>query len=161
MDCDMENKKPISRAGFDALVKELKQLQEIDRPAIIEAVQIARAHGDLGENAEYSSARERQRHIDKRIGYLEGTIKNAQVIDISSLTGDRVMFGATIVVEDEDGNKLQCQLLSDIEADGKAIVACTSPFGRAVVGKCKGDTCIVRTPAGEKEYEIIDVKFGD
>ncbi|MCL2017648.1 MAG: transcription elongation factor GreA [Alphaproteobacteria bacterium] len=152
-------KKPISRAGFDALMKELKQLQEIERPAIIEAVQTARAHGDLGENAEYSSARERQRHIDKRIRHLEEIIGNAQVIDISSLSGDRVTFGATVTVEDDTGNKMQCQLLSDIEADGKVVIACTSPFGRAVIGKCRGDTCVVRTPGGEKEYEILEVRF--
>ena len=153
-------KKPISRAGFDSLMKELQRLQDIDRPAIIAAVQSAREHGDLGENAEYSAARERQRHIDKRIGYLESVISGAEVIDVSSLSGDKAMFGATVTVEDEDGNKMQCRLLSDVEADGKAVIACTSPFGRAVIGKCKGDTCIVRTPNGEKEYEILEIKFG-
>jgi len=153
------NKKPISREGFDALVKELRQLQEIDRPAIIEAVQIARAHGDLSENAEYSSARERQRQIDKRVQYLEEVIGAAEVIDTASLSGDRVVFGAHIVAEDQDGNRMQCRLLSDIEADGKAVIACTSPFGRAVIGKCRGDTCIVRTPSGEREYEILEVSF--
>lgn len=154
------DKKPISRAGFDALVKELKQLQETERPAILAAVKAARELGDLSENAEYSSARERQRHIDRRIGFLEGVIGSARIIDISSLAGDKAVFGAHVTVEDEDGNKMQCQLLSDIEADGKAVIACTSPFGRAVIGKCKGDTCVVRTPSGEKEYEILEVKFG-
>ncbi|MCL1785830.1 MAG: transcription elongation factor GreA [Alphaproteobacteria bacterium] len=153
------DKKAISRAGFDALAKELKQLQETDRPAILAAVQTARELGDLSENAEYSSARERQRHIDARIRYLEDVIGNAQIIDTGNLSGDRIMFGAHVVVEDDDGNKMRCQILSDIEADGKNIVACTSPFGRALVGKCRGDTCVVRTPGGDREYEILEVIF--
>ena len=152
-------KNPISRSGFDMLVKELRQLKEIDRPAILDAVNVARKHGDLSENADYSAAREKQRHIDKRIGQIESVINNAQIIDIESLSGNRVIFGAHVVVEDEDGNKMQCQLLSDIEADGKAIIACTSPFGRAMIGKCKGDSCVVKTPVGDKEYEILEVKF--
>jgi len=155
----MENKRPISRAGFDTLAKELKELQEVERPAILRAVQTARELGDLSENAEYSSARERQRHIDARIRYLEDVIVSAQIIDTGNLSGDRVVFGAHVTVEDGDGNKMQYQILSDIEADGRNIVACTSPFGRAIIGKQKGDTCIVRTPGGEKEYEILEVNF--
>ncbi|MDR1207625.1 MAG: transcription elongation factor GreA [Rickettsiales bacterium] len=153
------NKKPISRAGFDALVKELKQLQEQERPEILKVVQWARSLGDLSENADYSAARERQRNIDKRIGQIESVIKDAEVIDIESLSGDHVTFGAHVVVEDENGNKMQCRILSDVESDGKTVISCTSPFGRAMIGKCTGDSCIVKTPAGEKEYEILEVKF--
>lgn len=153
------SKKPISRAGFDTLVAELKQLKEIDRPAILVAVQEARALGDLSENAEYSSAKEKQRHIDKRIRFLEETIGNAQIIDVSSLSGDRVMFGAHIVIEDDDGNQMKCQLLSDIESNGKTVIACTSPVGRAVMGKCVGDYCVVDVPAGRKEYEILEIEY--
>jgi transcription elongation factor GreA len=155
----MENKRPISRAGFDALAKELKQLKEIELPEIHRAVQAARELGDLSENAEYSAAREAQRNTNKRIGYLESVIGNAQVIDVSSLSGDRIVFGAHVLVEDENGKQMQCQILSDIEADGKTIVACTSPFGRALIGKCTGDTCVVRTPSGDKEYDILNVEF--
>jgi len=153
------DKKPISRAGFDALTVELKNLQEIERPEIIRVVQWARSLGDLGENADYSAAREKQRLIDKRIAFLESTIKNAQIIDVATLSGARVTFGANVVVSDEDGNRMSCQILSDIESDGKTVISCTSPFGRALIGKCRGDVCTVRTPAGDKEYEILEVKF--
>ncbi len=154
-------KKPISRAGFDGLVRELKQLQEVDRPEILRVVQWARSLGDLSENADYSTAREKQRQIDRRIRFLEDIIANAEIIDVDSLSGNRVMFGARVVAEDEDGNKMQCQILSDIESDGKNIISCTSPMGRALIGKCVGDTCIVRLPSGEKEYEILEVGFRD
>ena len=153
------NKSPISRQGFNKITEELRQLKEIERPAVLDAVNVARKHGDLSENADYSAAREKQRHIDKRIGYLASIINNVTVVDVDSLSGNRVTFGAHVLVEDQDGNQMQCRLLSDIEADGKTIIACTSPFGRAVIGKCKGDSCVVKTPSGDKEYEILEVKF--
>lgn len=154
-------KKPISRAGFDELVRELKQLQEVDRPEILRVVQWARSLGDLSENADYSAAKEKQRQIDRRVRFLEDTIGNAAVVDVDSLSGDRVVFGARVIAEDEDGNKMQCRILSDIESDGKSVISCTSPVGRALIGKCVGDTCVVRLPSGEKEYEILEVKFRD
>ncbi len=153
-------KKPISRNGFDNLAKELKHLTEVERPANQEVVAWARSLGDLSENADYSAAKEKQRIIDRRIRFLEDFISNANVIDVESLSGDRIVFGAHVVAEDDDGNRLACQILSDVEADGKNTIACTSPVGRALIGKCAGDTCIVRLPGGEKEYEILEVKFG-
>lgn len=152
-------KQPISSRGYDDLMSELRDLKEVDRPAILVAINEARKHGDLSENAEYASAREKQRHIDRRIIFLESIISNAQVIDIDSMSGDRAVFGAFVTVEDEDGNRMQCQLLSEIEADGKQRIACTSPFGRAMLGKCKGDSCTVKTPSGDREYEVIEVRF--
>ena len=152
-------KYPISRNGFDALVKELKDLKEVQRPEILKTVQWARSLGDLSENADYSAAREKQRQIDKRIQFIEGVIANASVVDVDSLTGNRVVFGARVVAEDEDGNQIQCRILSDIEADGRTVISCTSPVGRAMIGRCVGDTCIVKLPSGEKEYEILEVKF--
>ena len=152
-------KYPISRAGFDALVKELKDLKEVQRPEILKTVQWARSLGDLSENADYSAAREKQRQIDKRIGFIENIIANATIVDVENLSGDRVVFGARVVAEDEDGNKMQCRILSDIEADGKMVISCTSPVGRAMIGRCVGDTCVVKLPGGEKEYEILKVKF--
>jgi transcription elongation factor GreA len=152
-------KKPISKHGFEALNAELKHLREIDRPEIIKVVQWARSLGDLSENADYTGAKERQRIIDSRIKFLEDYIKAAMVIDLDSLSGDRITFGASVVAEDSDGNLMQCKILSDVEADGKTVIACTSPVGRSFIGKCVGDTCFVHTPSGEKEYEIIEVKF--
>ena len=154
-------KYPISRSGFDALLNELKDLKEVQRPEILKTVQWARSLGDLSENADYSAAREKQRQIDKRIQFIEGIIANASVVDVDSLSGNRVVFGARVVAEDEDGNKMQCRILSDIEADGKMVISCTSPVGRAMIGRCVGDTCVVKLPSGEKEYEILEVKFKD
>ena len=150
-------KKPISRAGFDALLKELKDLKENQRPEILKIVQWARSLGDLSENADYSAAKEKQRQIDKRIQFIEGVVGNANVVDVESLSGDRVVFGAKVVAEDDDGNRMQCRILSDIEADGRSVISCTSPVGRALIGRCVGDTCVVRLPSGEKEYEILSV----
>ena len=152
-------KKPISRQGFDGLVKELKDLQENQRPEILKVIEWARSLGDLSENADYSAAREKQRQIDKRIQFIEGIVANASIVDVDSLSGDRVVFGARVIAEDEDGNKMQCRILSDIEADGKMVMSCTSPVGRAMIGRCVGDTCVVKLPGGEKEYEILEVKF--
>ena len=152
-------KYPISRNGFDALVKELKDLKEVQRPDILKTVQWARSLGDLSENADYSAAKEKQRQIDKRIQFIEGVIANANVVDVESLTGNRVVFGARVIAEDDDGNQMQCRILSDIEADGKTVISCNSPVGRAMIGRCVGDTCIVKLPSGEKEYEILEVKF--
>ena len=127
-------KKPISRQGFDNLLKELKDLKENQRPEILKVVQWARSLGDLSENADYSAAKEKQRQIDARIRFIEGVIENAAVIDVESLTGDRIMFGARVVAEDEEGNKLQCRILSDVESDGRTVISCTSPVGRAMIG---------------------------
>jgi len=154
-------KKPISRAGFDALLKELKDLKENQRPEILKVVQWARSLGDLSENADYSAAREKQRQIDSRIQYIENIISNANVIDVDSLSGNRIVFGARVVAEDEDGNRMQCRILSDVESDGRQIISCTSPVGRALIGRCVGDCCTVKLPSGEKEFEIIDVSFKD
>ena len=152
-------KYPISRNGFDALVRELKDLKEVQRPEILKTVQWARSLGDLSENADYSAAREKQRQIDKRIQFIEGVIANANVVDVESLTGNRVVFGARVIAEDDDGNQMQCRILSDIEADGRTVISCNSPVGRAMIGRGVGDTCIVKLPSGEKEYEILEVKF--
>ncbi len=155
------DKKPISRQGFDALLKELKDLKENQRPEILKVVQWARSLGDLSENADYSAAKEKQRQIDKRIQYIESVIENSQVIDVDSLSGNRVVFGAKVITEDEEGNKMECRILSDIESDGRMVISCNSPVGRALIGHCVGDYCTVRLPSGEKEFEIVDVKFKD
>lgn len=154
-------KRPISRQGFDNLITELKDLKENQRPEILKVIEWARSLGDLSENADYSAAREKQRNIDKRIQFLESVIENAQVIDLDTLSGNRVIFGAKVMTEDENGNKMECRILSDIESDGRKVISCTSPVGRALIGHCVGDTCMVKLPSGEKEFEIIDIKFKD
>ena len=154
-------KQPISRQGFENLRQELKDLQENQRPEILKVIEWARSLGDLSENADYSAAKEKQRHIDKRIQFIQSVIDNAQIIDVDSLTGNRVVFGAKVLTEDEDGNKMECRILSDIESDGRRVISCSSPVGRALIGHCVGDTCTVKLPSGEKEFEIIEVKFKD
>lgn len=154
-------KKPISRQGYNKVLEELKDLKENQRPEILKVVQWARSLGDLSENADYSAAKEKQRQIDKRIQFLEEVVNNANVIDIDVLTGDKVLFGAKVVTEDEDGNKMECRILSDLESDGKMVISCTSPVGKALIGKCVGDYCTVNLPSGKKELEIIEVKFKD
>ncbi|MBR5904538.1 MAG: transcription elongation factor GreA [Alphaproteobacteria bacterium] len=154
-------KQPISRQGFDKILEELKDLKENQRPEILKVVQWARSLGDLSENADYSAAKEKQRQIDKRIQFLEEVVNNANVIDIENLSGNKVVFGAKVVIEDEDCNKMECRILSDLESDGKLVISCTSPVGKALIGHCVGDTCSVKLPSGTKEWEIVDIKFKD
>lgn len=154
-------KQPISKQGYENLRKELQDLQENQRPDILKVIEWARSLGDLSENADYSAAKEKQRHIDKRIQFLQSVLDNAQVVDVDALSGNRVVFGAKVLTEDEDGNKMECRILSDIESDGRVVISCSSPVGRALIGHCVGDTCTVKLPSGEKEFEIIDVKFKD
>ncbi len=156
------DKKPMTQAGFDKLMAELKQLKEVERPAIIAAVQAARDLGDLSENAEYHSARERQGYIAGRIQELESILSHAEVIDIKKLCGDTVMFGACVDLENVDtGECAKYQILSDIEADIKCgIIANTCPMGRALIGKKAGDVVDVASPAGKKSWEIICVNYG-
>lgn len=158
----MSEKQPISMEGFRKLKEQLKNLVEVERPQILAAVQKARDLGDLSENADYSAAKNQQRHIDIEIRRLETIVNNSNVIDISGLSGDKVMFGATVHIEDEDGKKLKYKILAECESDlSKCIIANTSPVARALIGKCIGDNCKVIMPAGEKEFTITDVKYGD
>ncbi|MDR0967601.1 MAG: transcription elongation factor GreA [Rickettsiales bacterium] len=152
-------KKPVSKKGYERALAELKDLNTNQKPENDRVLAWARSLGDLSENADYSAAKEKQRMINRRIGFLEDLIKNAEVIDTENLSGNRVIFGAHVTATDDDGNSVQCQILSEFDADGKNIIACTSPMGRAMIGKCVGDTCFVRTPSGDKEYEIVEVKF--
>ncbi len=152
---------PLTNEGFQNIKKELDHLKKVERPEIIERIAIARSHGDLSENAEYHSAREKQGMIEARIKYLEGVIAEAEVIDPTKLSGDRVLFGATVTIfdsesEDETTYKLVGELESDLN-NGKLSV--TSPIGAALIGKEIGDEVVVQTPAGRKVYEIMEVEF--
>lgn len=152
---------PITKQGFEKISEELKTLKKVDRPDIIKKIAEARSHGDLSENAEYHAARERQSFIEGRIGYLEGIIADAQVIDVSKLSGDKVLFGATVVLMDVDNeSEIQYTLVGEVESDPKmGKISVASPIGRSLVGKAEGDEVKVVTPSGIREYEILKVKY--
>jgi transcription elongation factor GreA len=148
--------------GLNRLEEELKHLKSAARPEAIRAIAQAREHGDLSENAEYHAARERQSFIEGRVLELEDKIARSVVIDVSSLSGDTVKFGAKVTVVDEDTDeKLTYQLVGEMEADVKqGRLAITAPLARALIGKQVGDSVDVSTPKGEKVYEILKIKFG-
>lgn len=148
-------------SGFAALEAELKMRQQEERPRIILAIQEARAHGDLSENAEYSAAKEAQAHNEGRIGELESLISRAEVIDASKLSGDVVKFGATVTLIDEDTEQKRVYtIVGDAEADVKSgRVSVSSPIARALIGKKQGSSVEVNTPGGAKSYEIVGVDF--
>jgi transcription elongation factor GreA len=153
---------PITKAGSERLRAELEQLKFVDRPRIIAAIAEARAHGDLKENAEYHAAREQQSFTEGRIGQLEGLLSNAEVIDVAQLNpGDRVVFGATVDLEDEDsGAAVTYQIVGDLEADIKQrLIAVSSPIARALIGHHAGDSFEFTAPIGVKHYEIIAVRY--
>lgn len=150
----------MTHAGNSALNDELKHLKSVERPAIIRAVAEAREHGDLSENAEYHSAREKHSFIEGRIKELEGTLSLAEVIDPASLSGT-IKFGATVTIVDEDTDEEKTyQIVGEPEADIEAMrLNIKSPLARALIGKDEGDSVEVRTPGGEKSYEILTIKF--
>ncbi len=154
------DKIPLTRAGFDKIDAELKQLKSVERPAIIKAISEAREHGDLSENAEYHSAKEKQSFIEGRIKELEGVISLADVIDPKKLSGS-IKFGATVKLVDEDTDEERTyQIVGEYEADIEAgKLNLKSPIARAMIGKEEGDSIEVRTPGGEKFYEILSVAY--
>jgi transcription elongation factor GreA len=155
-------KVPMTVAGYAALEEELKRRQQIERPRIIQAIAEARSHGDLSENAEYHAAKEAQGHNEGRIAELEDRLSRAEVIDVSKLSGNSVMFGATVTLVDEDTEEeKRYQIVGENEADVKSgKVSITSPIARALIGKKIGDTVEVNTPGGGKSYEVVNVAFG-
>jgi transcription elongation factor GreA len=155
------DKMPITAKGFAALEEELKQRQQVVRPRIIEAISEARSHGDLSENAEYHAAKENQSLNEGRIQELESMIARADIIDVSKLSGDKIKFGATVKLVDEDTEQERIyQIVGDPEADVKSgRVSISSPVARALIGKGVGDTVEVSTPGGGKSYEIVEVAF--
>ena len=152
---------PMTRAGADAIKRELKRLKSVERPKNVQDIAVARDHGDLRENAEYHAAKERQAHLEGRIQMLEDRLARAQIIDVSKLSGERVVFGATVKLEDSDsGARTQYTIVGETEADlKKGRISITSPIARGLVGREVGDTVRIRTPGGEREYEILEVLF--
>ncbi len=151
---------PLTRAGHSALSDELKQLKSVERPAVIRAIAEAREHGDLSENAEYHAAREKQSFIEGRVKELESILSLAEVIDTAKLNG-AIKFGATVKLVDEDTDEERTyQIVGEPEADieaGKLNIR--SPLARALIGKEEGDSVEVRTPGGDKSYEILSVSY--
>jgi transcription elongation factor GreA len=152
---------PMTRAGYDQLDEELRQLRAVERPAVIRAIAEAREHGDLSENAEYHAARERQSFIEGQIGEIEDKISRAEVIEASKLSGNTVKFGATVTLIDEDTEKKTgWQIVGEVEADAKkGRISITSPLARALIGKTKGTSVEVMAPGGAKSYEIAKVEW--
>ncbi len=157
----MAEKAPMTRQGYEALVNELKHLKSVVRPQVIEAVRVAREEGDLRENAEYHGAKEKQAILEAKIRHLETQIANAVVIDTETLSGDRVVFGATVRVrEAETDEEKTFRLVGADEANPqKGWISIQSPVGRALVGKQTGDTVEVRVPKGTIMYEVVGVSF--
>jgi transcription elongation factor GreA len=153
---------PITRRGADKLKAELQRLKTQDRPAVINAIAEARAHGDLSENAEYDAAKNRQGFIEGRIKEVEGKLAAAQIIDPAALdAGGKVVFGATVELQDEDsGEAVVYQIVGEDEADLKhGLINVGSPIARALIGKQEGDTAEVRAPGGVRHYEVMAVHY--
>lgn len=157
----MKDKFPITLKGYTKLAEELKQLKTIDRPSISNAISEARELGDLSENAEYHAAREKQSFIEGRIIELEDKVARAEIIDVSSLSGSIVRFGATVKIIDEDTEiEKVYQITGEYEADlEQGLISIASPLARALIGKNEGDSIEVNTPNGTKAYEILSVQY--
>ncbi len=156
------SKVPLTLRGAEKMREELKQLKSVERPTVIKAIAEARAHGDLKENAEYHAAKEQQGFIEGRIKDLEGKLSHAQIIDVSEMTATgRVIFGSTVLLGDEEtGKEITYQIVGEDEADAKAgMISYTSPIARALIGKEEGDVVVVRAPGGDREVEIIEVRY--
>jgi transcription elongation factor GreA len=157
----MSEKIPMTPRGQQLLKDELKRLKEVERPAVIKAIEVARGHGDLSENADYDAAKERQGFVEGRIRDLEAKLALANVIDPARLSGAKVVFGATVTVSDvETAEEQTYTIVGEDEADIKlGLISVTAPVARAMIGREVGDTVMVRTPKGQREIEIVKVRF--
>ncbi|NDY72015.1 transcription elongation factor GreA [Desulfobacter hydrogenophilus] len=150
---------PVTKQGFAALKKELEKLKTVDRPEIIKAIEVARAHGDLSENAEYHAAKERQSFIEGRIGELSYKIGSAKVIDPASVGKDVIRFASRVLVENLDTEEEQeYMIVGEDEADiKKGKISVSSPLGSALIGKELGDEAVVQAPGGKRVYEVVNI----
>ena len=157
----MEKRIPITNVGAEKLRAELDELKRVKRPAVVQAIAEAREKGDLSENAEYDAAKEMQGHIEGRIAELEGKIPLLQIIDPKTLqAGDRIVFGATVELEDDDGQSRIFQIVGDDEADIKeGRISISSPLARSLIGKYEGDEVTCPAPKGLIHYAIVSVKY--
>ncbi|WP_339716383.1 transcription elongation factor GreA [uncultured Sneathiella sp.] len=152
---------PITATGYARLEKELKELKSTARPAVIQAISTAREHGDLSENAEYHAAKEQQSHIEGRIAELADKLGRAEIIDVASISGRQIKFGATILLADEDTDEeTSYQIVGEDESNiEEGRLSITAPLARALIGKEQGDSVEVMTPGGSKAYEVIEVNY--
>jgi transcription elongation factor GreA len=154
------DKVPMLEEGHRMLSDELKRLRQEERPAIVEAIEAARAHGDLSENAEYHAAKERQGQVEATIAELEDRLSRAMIIDPTTLSGNKVVFGATVTLKDEDAKKIKYQLVGQAEADARVgRISYNSPLGRALIGREAGEEVEVSAPSGDRYYEIKKIEF--
>jgi len=153
------NRIPLTREGYEELRKELEFLKKVERPKTIQAIEEARAHGDLSENAEYDAAKDRQGFIEGRIGELGYKIGNAEIIDPDKLPKDQVVFGTSVLLENVDtGDEIEYQLVGPDESDiDKGKISVSSPIGQAILGKKPGDEISVQAPGGKRNYELVDI----
>jgi transcription elongation factor GreA len=153
------DKMPMLAEGYEKLQHDVRQLK-MERPSIIDAIEDARAHGDLSENAEYHAAKERQGQVEAMIADIEDRLSRALVIDPTTLSGDKVVFGATVVLLDENDKKIKYQIVGETEADAKGgRISYASPLGRALIGRSVGDEVEFSAPSGDKYYEIKKIEF--
>ena len=156
----MNDKVPMLQEGHDRLEAELKNLKSVERQAVVQAIEEARAHGDLSENAEYHAAKEKQGHIEGRIQELEGKLSRAQVIEPTMLSGEKVVFGATVTMLDENDDEIVYQIVGEDEGDVKiGRISYQSPIARALIGRKVEDEVEVKAPGGERYYEITKIEF--
>ncbi len=156
------NKVPVTVRGHELMTEECKRLKSKDRPAVISAIAEARAHGDLKENAEYHAAKDQQGFIEGRIKDLEGKLSNIQVIDVTEVDAKgKIIFGSTVELIDENtGDEINYKIVGEDEADIKSgMISFTSPIARALIGKCEGDIVNFSAPGGEKQFEVITVRY--
>jgi transcription elongation factor GreA len=154
------DKMPMLAEGYEKLTSEVRHLKSVERPAIIEAIEEARGHGDLSENAEYHAAKERQGQVEAQIADIEDRLSRAMVIDPTSLSGNKVVFGATVHLIDENDKPIAYQIVGQTEADARVgRISYNSPLGRALIGRTVGDEVEVSTPSGDRYYAIEKVEF--
>ena len=154
------DKLPMLAEGYEKLQNDVRHLKMVERPAIIDAIEEARGHGDLAENAEYHAAKERQGHVEAQIADLEDRLSRAMVIDPTTLSGDKVVFGATVTLLDENDKKIKYQIVGETEADAKVgRISYSSPLGRALIGRAKGEEVEFSAPSGDKYFEIARIQF--
>ena len=154
------DKNPITPEGAAKLRDELQNLRSVERPKVIQAIAVAREHGDLKENAEYHAARDKQSFIEGRVKEIENKLARAEIIDPTKLEGSKVAFGATVTLANENGEQVKYRILGADEADlSQGSISVTSPVARSLLGKEAGDEVVIKTPGGPRTYEVLEVSF--